>query len=265
MHKANRHYFAAAKEESLPITDDYNGEKPEGAAVYQINTRDGFRCSAARAFLHPARNRPNVTVLTGALVEELAFEGRRVTGVKYRREDKTYNISSAKEVILSAGAVNSLQILQLSGIDPSHILKDVGVKVRFANDHVGGNLQDHLGINYYFKATEPTLNNLLSPWWGKVWMGIRFALTQRGPLSLSVNQCGGFLKSSLELEHPDQQMFFNPVTYTTTPSGTRTVINPDPFPGFIFAFQPPGRQALDASTSSVPTRPKHRRLTPIPW
>ena len=104
--------------------------------------------------------------------------------------------------------------------------------------HVGGNLQDHLGIDYFFRATEPTLNNTLRPFLGKLRAALQYAFARKGPLSLSVNQCGGFLRSSPDLATPDQQLYFNPVTYTTTPKGTRTVIQPDPFPGFIIGFNP---------------------------
>lgn len=117
-------------------------------------------------------------------------------------------------------------------------MKQHGIDPVLDAPEVGGNLQDHLGINYYFKATEPTLNNALRPFHGKLRAAAQYALARRGPLALSVNQCGGYFRSAADLPAPDQQLYFNPVTYTTTPDGKREVIQPDPFAGFILGFQP---------------------------
>ncbi|MDP5084756.1 MAG: GMC family oxidoreductase N-terminal domain-containing protein [Yoonia sp.] len=238
IHHANRFFFAAAKELGLPATDDINGAQNEGAAVYRINTSGGRRMHSARAFLGPALKRPNVTLMTGAFVERIVFEDRRASAVVLRHKGRTVTLRAGREIILSAGAVASPSILQLSGIGPAETLKGLGIAPILNAPHVGGNLQDHLGINYYFRATEPTLNNVLSPFHGKVRAALQFALSRRGPLSLSVNQCGGYFRSAPDLAQPDQQLYFNPVTYTTLPVGKRSVVRPDPFPGFIISFQP---------------------------
>lgn len=238
IHPTNRHFFAAAQELGLPATGDINGQANEGAAVYQINTSGGRRMHSARAYLAPALKRPNVTLLTGAMVEGLGVEGGRATSVQVRHKGRLLQVRAGREIILSAGTVTSPRILQLSGIGPAGLLKSHGIAPTLDNPNVGGNLQDHLGINYYFRATEPTLNNVLRPFHGKLRAALQYALTRRGPLSLSVNQCGGYFRSAPEIEQPDQQLYFNPVTYTTTSNGKRTVVQPDPFPGFILGFQP---------------------------
>lgn len=238
IHPANRHFFDAVAELGLPRSENHNGPAPEGAAVYRINTRGGMRNSSAQAFLKPALKRGNLRLVTGAMVERIGFEGRRAVSVHYRQAGRNVVARTGREIILSAGAVASPRILQHSGIGPAAILKSSGIEPVLDAPHVGGNLQDHLGINYYFKATEPTLNTLLSPLWGKASVGVQYVLTRRGPLSLSVNQCGGFFRSSPDLAAPDQQLYFNPVSYTTSPEGKRSVIKPDPFPGFIIGFQP---------------------------
>ncbi|MDH6229693.1 choline dehydrogenase [Mesorhizobium soli] len=238
IHPSNRHYFAMAEEMGMPVTEDCNGPSPEGVTHYRITTRNGKRWSAADAFLKPALKRPNVTLVKDAMVERIVVEAHRATGVSVLLKSGRQIFKARKEVIVSAGSVNSPKLLQLSGIGPGALLRQMGIAVVHANDNVGGNLQDHLGINYYYKATEPTLNSMLSPWWGKVLQGARYVLTRRGPLSLSVNQCGGFVRSNEALERPDQQLYLNPVTYTTAPSNKRPIINPDPFPGFILSFQP---------------------------
>ncbi|MCV6594985.1 MAG: GMC family oxidoreductase N-terminal domain-containing protein [Silicimonas sp.] len=238
IHPANRHYFAAARALGLPETDDPLGASPEGATAYRINTKGGRRMHSARAFLKPALRRRNLTLLTGAFVERITFEGSRATGVTFRHKGVEKTIQAGREIILAAGAVTSPRILQLSGIGPADLLQRHGITPRLANDNVGGHLQDHLGNDYFFRATEPTLNNVLRPTLGKIRAALRYMLTRRGPLSLSVNQCGGYLRSDPSLASPDQQLYFNPVTYSTTPKSTRTVIQPDPFPGFIIGFNP---------------------------
>lgn len=238
IHPANRHYFAASAELGQPRVASLNGPEDEGATVYQINTSGGRRMHSARAFLKPALKRPNLTLMTDALVLRVVFEGRRATGVVLRSHGREETLRAGREVILSAGSVTSPRLLQLSGVGPADLLKGHGIAPLIDAPHVGGNLQDHLGINYYFKASEPTLNNVLRPFLGKVRAALHYALARRGPLSLSVNQCGGFVRSSPDLAHPDQQIYFNPVTYSTTPGQTRSVIQPDPFPGFIIGFQP---------------------------
>lgn len=237
IHPLNRHYFKGLEELQLPVTANMNGNHPEGGGVYQINTKNGRRWSSARAHLHPALKRKNVTLCTRTRVLRIVFDGRRAVGVELRQKSST-EIVRAREVILSAGAVHSPGLLQRSGIGPGALLQSLGITPVVANDNVGGNLQDHQAVSYYYRATEPTLNNDLAPFWGKVKAAIQYALTRKGPLSLSVNQSGGFLRSSPDLPHADQQIYFNPVTYTVVGYGKRTVINPDPFPGFILCAQP---------------------------
>lgn len=258
IHPANRHYFNAMDELGLPRTEDINSDAFEGASIYQINTSGGRRMHSARAHLAPALKRPNVTLMTEALAEQLVFDGKRITGVMVRHQGQSRTLTAGREVILAAGSVTSPRLLQLSGIGPADLLQSHGIAVRQDAPHVGGNLQDHLAVNYYFRATEPTLNNVLAPFHGKVRAALQYALTRRGPLALSVNQCGGYFRTAPDLPQPDQQLYFNPVTYTTTPDGTRNVIKPDPFPGFIISFQPArptSRGRIDISSADPEAAP----------
>lgn len=238
MHPTRRHYLAAAQELGLPFSDDFNGPQPEGVGLYRINTYKGRRWSAADAFLRPALQRNNLRLLTGAHVRQVEFEGRRATGVVFLRDGQLCRARARREVILSAGAIDSPRLLQLSGVGPGKLLQRHGIEVRHELPAVGANLQDHIAVSYFYRATEPTLNNLLFPWHGKLRAGLRYLLTHRGPLSISVNQCGGFVRSRPGLTHPDQQLYFNPVTYSMAPEGKRPLMNPDPFAGFILSFQP---------------------------
>ena len=238
LHPLRRHYFAAAREIGLPVTDDFNGPQPEGVGLYQITTRHGMRWSAADAFLRPALRRANLQLESRALVHRVLFEGRRAVGVVFARGGQLFTARARREVILSAGAVNSPQLLQLSGIGPGALLQQHGIPVVFNQPAVGGRLQDHIAVSYFYRATEPTLNNQLYPLHGKVAAALRYVLTRRGPLSVGVNQCGGFVRTAAHLQRADQQLYFNPVTYSMAPAGKRPLMNPDPFAGFILSFQP---------------------------
>ncbi len=238
-HPVKRHFIAAAREAGLPMTDDPNGSVPEGVCAYQINTRNGLRWSSADAFLRPAMRRPNLTVVTDAEVRRVVFEGKRAAGVEYMKAGRIISAKARGEVVLSAGAIGSPKLLQLSGIGPGALLQKNGIAVVNDNGAVGGNLQDHLGVNYYFKAKEPTLNSVLGTWPGRVRAAIEFALSRKGALSLSVNQMGGLVRSSPGKPRPDVQLYFNPLSYTVvTRDGRRRLMKPDPFPGFIIGHNP---------------------------
>ena len=262
IHSCNRHYFAMAEEMGFPITDDCNGPNPEGVTHYRITTKNARRWSSADAFLRPALKRTNVTLLTGAMVERVIIVNGQAKGVSALLPSGRMQFDVRREVIVSAGSVNSPKLLQMSGIGPGGLLSELGIEVVRNNANVGGNLQDHLGIEYFYKATEPTLNSMLSPWWGKLFHGMRYVLARRGPLGLSVNQCGGFVRSDPAFDRPDQQLYLNPVTYTTAPSDTQPVINPDPFDGFVLSFQPTrpsSRGRIDIQSPEVSVAP---RITP---
>jgi choline dehydrogenase len=257
VHPMNRHFFTSLDECQLPQTDNINDPEHEGGTVYRINTKKGRRWSAAQAFLAPATTRRNLVRRTSATVNKVVIIEGQATGVDVLWKGKTHRIA-AGEVILSAGSVQSPTILQRSGVGPAELLARHGIEIVKDNPNVGGNLQDHLGVNYFFKSNEPTLNNTLAPWYGKILAGIQYMLTRKGPLSLSVNQCGGFFRSSEDRPAPDQQLYFNPVTYTTTRVGERNVINPDPFPGFILGMQPcrpSSRGRIDISDAGAESPP----------
>jgi len=238
LHPMERHFYQAAEQAGLPFTEDFNGPTPEGVGRYQINTRRGMRWSAADAFLRPAMRRGKVDLQTGALAERILFEGRKAVGVSYRQGGVVRTARARAAVVLSAGAVQSPQLLQLSGIGPGDLLQRHGIAPVLAQAQVGANLQDHLAMSYYFKATEPTLNNVLSTAWGKLRAGLQYVCTLGGPLSISVNQCGGFVRSHAQATQADMQLYCNPITYTLATSKTGTQIVPDRFAGFILCFQP---------------------------
>ena len=226
-------FFAAAEQLGFPFNPDFNGESQEGVGYYQINTRNGRRMSAARAYLHPALKSDNCELITKAQVTRVLFDGKTANGVEYVRNGKTSRVRANCEVILSAGAINSPQLLQLSGIGAPGLLQDFGISPLVDLPGVGRNLQDHLDYSVYYRSRVPTLNNRLYPWWGKMLAGIQYLLLRNGLLSLSVNQSGGFLRSHPSRPRPNLQMYFAAITYTTSPPGERPLLQPDPYPGFL--------------------------------
>ncbi len=229
-------FVAGCEAAGLARNDDFNGATQEGAGLYQITTRDGIRASAASAFLRPAMRRKNLRVITDAHVTKILFDGRRATGVTYSKGDRVVSVTASREVILSAGAVNSPQLLQLSGVGAPELSATTGVPPVHALRGVGENLQDHLGVDYIYRANRPTLNSVLRPWWGRLSVGIRYVLTKTGPLSISVNQAGGFFRTDLNRARPNMQLYYSPLSYTRAAPGVRQLMLPDREPGFLLGI-----------------------------
>ncbi|MHB2264162.1 GMC family oxidoreductase [Aliihoeflea sp. PC F10.4] len=232
VHPLTHAYLAAGQELGLPLNADFNGPSQEGVGIYQITTKDGRRMSAARAFLRPAMARQNVRVETNAFATRILFENQRAIGVEYMKNGGRYEARAGREVIVSGGAVNSPQLLQLSGIGPGGHLLSLGIDVRHDNAHVGRNLQDHQGINYSWKARQKTLNQFLRPWWGKLIAGSRYLAMRDGPLSMSMNQGGGFFRTDQALPRPNMQLYFQAFSTVLPRPGERPILSPDPWPGF---------------------------------
>ena len=231
-------FLRAGVEAGTVVKRDFNGAAQEGVGHYEITVRDGRRCSTARAYLRPARSRANLTVETGAHATAIGFEQRRARAVSWRRDGATHSARATREVVLCAGAINSPQLLQLSGVGPAAALQALGIAVVHDSPAVGAHLQDHLCIDYVYRACVPSLNEQLRPWHGKLRAGARYLLQRRGPLALSVNQAGGFVRSRPGVARPDLQLYFSPLSYTRSPQGQRPLMSPDPFPGFLLSAQP---------------------------
>jgi choline dehydrogenase len=231
-------FFRAGAEVGLPFNRDLNGKSQEGVGYYHFTIRDGFRLSASRAFLWPAMRRANLRVETMAQASRIIVEGRRAVAVEYTRGGVWTRARAQREIILSAGAVNSPQLLQLSGVGPGPLLKSLGIDVVRDRAAVGQYLQDHLCYDHVYRASHPTLNDELYPWWGKVAAALRYAAFRRGPLSLSVNQAGGFFRGGREQPRPNIQLYFSPLSYDRTPPVVRALTKPDPFSGFLMSVSP---------------------------
>ena len=232
LHPLCTNFIQAGQQLGLNYNDNLNGAEQEGIGLYQTTTKNGFRQSAAKAFLHPARKRSNLTVITSAHASKILFEDKTAVGVEFLHKGKTKQLFACREVIISGGAVNSPQLLQLSGVGPKALLDSLAIPLVHNSPAVGQNLQDHLGMDFLYRCKEPTLNDELHSLWGKIRAGIKYVVSRRGPLSLSINQGGGFIRTRSELLQPNIQLYFSPLSYTRAPAGTRPLLNPDPFSAF---------------------------------
>ncbi|MBX4966629.1 GMC family oxidoreductase [Rhizobium binae] len=194
-------FAEAAVEAGIPRSDDFNSGDNEGVGYFEVNQRSGWRWNTSKAFLRPAKNRSNLTIWTQTHVERLIVEtdssGRkRCAGVVLQRQGQSAEVRARREVILSAGAVGSPQILQLSGIGPAGLLKRHGIEVMHDLPGVGENLQDHLQIRAVFKVgNAKTLNTLANSLFGKAMIGLEYVLKRSGPMSMSPSQLGAFTRS----------------------------------------------------------------------
>ncbi len=206
------HFIQAATEIGIPANEDYNGEHQEGVGYFQQTAYNGFRWSTAKSFLRPAKNRANLSILTRAQVTGLVFDGKRVTGVEYQQGGRPGVAAASAEVVLSAGAINSPQILQSSGIGDPEQLREAGIETRHALAGVGKNLQDHLQIRLVFKTNKHTLNDELNNPLKRMMVGIQYFLTRTGPLTLAASQVAIFTRSSDRVERPDIQFHMQPLS-----------------------------------------------------
>ncbi len=203
----------AATQMGIPATSDFNTGDNTGVGAFHVNQRRGMRWSAARGFLKPVLNRPNLRLETGVLVERLSFEGRRAVGVRYRRGGETLEARASGEVILSAGAIGSAAILQRSGVGPAEWLGAAGVPVVLDKPGVGRNLQDHLQERAIYKVRGArTLNTTYHSLIGRALMGAQYALLRRGPLTMAPSQLGMFTTSSPEYDRPNIQFHVQPLS-----------------------------------------------------
>ena len=231
LHPLVETFLRSAEATGLPCNEDFNGARQEGVGVYQMTIRNARRNSAARAFLRPAMKRPNVTVLTHAQVTRVLFKGRRAVGVEYQRHGRSGRVRAESEVIIAGGAIGSPHLLMLSGIGPAAHLRTHGIDIVADAPNVGRNLNDHQGLNYTWRMTVPTYNDILRPWWGKALVGMKSLLTGSGPLAKSINHAGGFFRTSPDLTRPNMQLYFQAFSTLVPRVGERPLLTPDPFSG----------------------------------
>ena len=205
-------FIAAARSRGVPEVEDFNTGEQEGAGYYQLSTRRGLRCSAAAAYLKPARQRRNLHVATEAFARRVLFQGRRATGVEYHQGRVTRTATARREVLLCAGAVQSPHLLQLSGVGPAWLLGQFGIGVVHHLPGVGENLQDHFQVRLMYEINQPiTINDQMNSSSGRIRMGLEWAMRRTGPLAIGINK-GGMFCRALPDENPTPDTQFHIAT-----------------------------------------------------
>lgn len=203
-------FFEAAGQAGYPLTDDVNGFRQEGFAAFDRNVHHGRRLSASRAYLRPVMSRKNLTVRTRALVTGVDMRGNRATGVRYHRNGRNH-LAAGGEVILCGGAINSPQLLQLSGIGPSEVLRPLGIGTVVDLPGVGANLQDHLEVYIQYACTRPVTMQPYLAKWRQPFIGLEWILTRKGPAATNHFEGGGFVRSNDDVEYPNLMFHFLPI------------------------------------------------------
>lgn len=256
--KISEAFIHAAVEMGVPRSNDCNGAEQEGVGYFQQTARNGLRCSSAKAFLKPAKGRENLQIITHAQAEGLLFaedDAMRVTGVRYSRKGAPamVKLRPGGEVILSAGAIGSPQLLELSGIGRGEVLKTAGVDLRHELPGVGECLQDHLQIRLVYEVNVPTLNNAINSFVRRMGIGLQYVFFRTGPMSLGASQVCVFARSAEGLETPDIQFHFQPL------SADKPGIQMHPFPGItssVCQLRPESRGHIHIRTPRATDYPK---------
>src|SRR3982074_2289604 len=204
-------FIAAAAETGIPVNNDFNGATQEGAGWFPPTTRNGKRASTAVAYLRPAKGRKNLHAETSALAQRILFEGRRAVGLEYRTRGGLRTARARREILVSSGAYNSPQLLQLSGVGPAELLKKHGIDVVLDAAGVGHDLQDHMQIRVVMRCSQPiTLNDIVNHPLRRIMAGARYAAFRKGPLTIAAGTSGAFFKTNPRLATPDIQIHFLP-------------------------------------------------------
>ena len=248
--------IAAGESMGVPRTADFNGPSQEGVGYFQLTTQRGWRASAATSYLRPARRRGNLRIMTDAHVTRIQFTGKRATGIEFSQGGIQSVMLARKEIILSAGAIHSPQLLELSGIGQADHLKSLGIPVTHHLPGVGENLQDHLQLRLMYKVSKPiTTNDDLRTVFGKARIGLNWLLRRSGPLAIGINQGGLFTRVLPESSGPDIQFHFG------TLSADQAGAKPHPWSGCTFSvcqLRPESRGNVHAQESNPLSPPAIR-------
>lgn len=246
-------FLDAAVTVGIPRRNDFCQREVEGAGYYQTTTWRGRRSSTAKAFLDTARKRPNLTILTEALVSRVEFSGRDATGVLFKRGDTVQRATARREIILSAGSFATPQLLQLSGIGPADLLRDLGIAVVQDLAGVGSNMIDHITTKRTFTTNSPhTFNKMMSSSVSQGIAGLRYIATRKGPLAVGAALAGGFARTRPGLDDPDIQMFFMPFEAN---SYSGELLPESSFQVAFYQNRPESRGTVRISSSDVRNAP----------
>lgn len=206
-------FASAAEQEGIPRVQDFNRGDNFGSGYFEVNQRSGWRWNTSKAFLRPVRKRPNLHVMTGALAEQLEFDGKHCVGVRVNQNGRAMSLRARREVVLAAGAVNSPHLLEVSGIGEPARLREAGITLRHALPGVGENLQDHLQLRVIIKVNGvKTLNRIASTWLGRAGIGLEYLVSRSGPMSMAPSQLGLFAKSDPGQDRANVEFHVQPLS-----------------------------------------------------
>jgi choline dehydrogenase len=249
-------FIAAAAETGIPVNPDFNGASQEGTGFFQTTTRRGRRASTAVAYLRPARGRKNLQVETSALAQRILFDGRRADTIEFRQAGVLRTARARKEILVSSGAYNSPQLLQLSGVGPAELLRQHGIDVVLDAPGVGHDLQDHMQVRVVMRCAQSiTLNDVVNSPVRRILAGARYAAFRKGPLTIAAGTSGAFFKTSPRLATPDIQIHFLP--FSTDKMGERL----HSFSGFsasVCQLRPESRGSLRIRSADPTAAPEIR-------
>jgi choline dehydrogenase len=249
-------FVTAAAETGIPINPDFNGATQEGAGWFQTTTRRGRRASTAVSYLRPVRHKSNLRVETVALAQRIVFDGRRAVAVEYSRDGTLQTARARKEILVSSGAYNSPQLLQLSGVGPAELLTSHGIDVVLDAPGVGHDLQDHMQVRIVTRCAQRiTLNDIAGSALRKMTTGLRYAAFRTGPLTIAAGTSGAFFKTNPRLATPDVQIHFLP--FSTDKMGEK-LHSYSGFSASVCQLRPESRGSLRIKSADPAVAPEIR-------
>ena len=248
-------FSRAAQETGIPFTNDFNRGNNAGVGYFDVNQKSGVRWNASKAFLRPAMKRANLTVMTGAMTQRLTFDGKRCNGVHFQVNGEDVCATARLEVVVSAGAVNSPKLLELSGVGDAALLKGFSVDVVNNLVGVGENLQDHLQLRMAYRVSgTKTLNTLSAHWWGKLAIGMEYLFKRSGPMAMAPSQLGVFANSGTDGPdvRPDIQYHVQPLSLEKFGEPLHTF---DAFTASVCQLRPTSRGAIHIKSRDASAAP----------
>ena len=261
-HPISKKFLEAGEQLQLGSNSDFNGASLEGIGYYHHTIgKDKKRMSAARAWLAPARKRKNFKLIASAQVTHIELTDKKATSVVFRHNGRTLKAMANREIILSAGAINTPQLMMVSGIGPGLDLERAGISVKHVLPAVGQHMQDHFAYDHYYRSRVPTMNQQLNSVWQKLLTGMAYVFKRQGPLSTGTTHAGGFVKSSQKYLNPNIQLYFSPLSRDENPGKPGQMAEADKYAAFCMSVcnvRPRSRGHVKVRTGDILDAPEIR-------
>ena len=235
-HPILKNFFDASNDFNFTFNKQLKSSIEDQVGNYNVNIFKGFRTSSSKVFLKPIKRHPNLTIFTKTEVLKLNYKNKKIVSLDIKHKNKIISVKPKIGTILCSGSIMTPYLLLKSGIGNASYLKELNLPVNLHSSHVGKNFQDHLGLDYLYKTFAATLNKDLGTWGGRIKSVLKYLYNRSGPLSLSLNQGGGYINWNSLDSYPNIQLYFNPLTYSVSYKNRRPLLNTDKFNGFIIGF-----------------------------